>query len=339
MSFLFKADGSDSAGYGGGSGGGININVGTLSGAGGIRSVGGSNNSPGSGGGGGRIAVYFDDISDFDMDNITAYGGDGSSGDGGAGTIYLKSSVQAHGDLIVDNNNLVTTTDSTPLRSTGKGAITALSATVLTDANASFPVPDPVTGALGLIGLELDPDTNDADTATFTIVDNTETTITIDIADGELTTVAAIGDTYIGEHYFDNLSVINGAKVETQDRIIFNSLFITGGELQAENIYQIGKVETSPIEKLVKHQKDNMQRERDRRRIIDDGRGPKGKARLTKEEKHIINKEFDAHKVKLLIPAQQYDDEAITTETVKEEILDNYKETAKVDAEVGETSG
>lgn len=42
----------------------------------------------------------------------------------------------------------------------------------------------------------------------------------------------------------DNLSVINGAKVETPDRIFFNSLNITGGELQAENIYQIGMGET-----------------------------------------------------------------------------------------------
>jgi hypothetical protein len=47
---------------------------------------------------------------------------------------------------------------------------------VLTDDNPDFPLPDPVTGALGLIGLELDPNINDGDANTFTLLDNTATT-------------------------------------------------------------------------------------------------------------------------------------------------------------------
>ena len=100
---------------------------------------------------------------------------------GGAGTIYLKSSTQSYDDLIVDNNGIATSIYSTPLRSVGREAITGLTPTVLTDENAAFPLPDPVTGALGLIGLELDPDLDDADPSTFTIIDNTATTITVEV--------------------------------------------------------------------------------------------------------------------------------------------------------------
>jgi hypothetical protein len=57
--------------------------------------------------------------------------------------------------------------------------------------------------------------------------------------------VAVTGNTYIGELYIDYLYVINGARVETLDRIYFNSLDIIGGELQAENFYQIGKAKTT----------------------------------------------------------------------------------------------
>ena len=160
---------------------------------------------------------------------------------GGAGTIYLKSSTQLYGGLIADNNGLATSVYSTPLRSVGRGNITGLTPTVLTDANADFPLPGPATGALGLIGLSLDPNINDADPTTFTIVDNTATTITVDAADGDLTLAATIGDEYIGVYTFENLSVINGARVETLDQVFFNSLDITGGELLADNVYQVGK--------------------------------------------------------------------------------------------------
>ena len=73
---------------------------------------------------------------------------------------------------------------------------TALDANTLTDGTASFSVPNPVTGRVGLIGLELNPNTTQGQT--FTIIGNTATQIFTDPADGAMTDVAISGDGYIG---------------------------------------------------------------------------------------------------------------------------------------------
>ena len=227
-----KADGGVSAERGAGSGGGIWIEGSSLQGTGIISASGGSGRC---GGGGGRVAVYYDDISGFDIANITAFGGSGYSTaqNGGAGTVFLKSSAQAYGELIVDNNDLSTSEYSTPLRSVGSGTITNLSATVLTDENANFPVPDPDTGSLGLIGLELSP--NIDQDKTFTIIDNTVTTITIDPADGDMIEVAAVGDRYVGVYVFDTLRVLGQARVLAKDMVEIaenGSLTVDGASLE-----------------------------------------------------------------------------------------------------------
>ena len=75
-----------------GSGGGIRMNVGALSGAGLISANGGNGNLGYSGrsGGGGRIAIYYDAISGFDVTNqITAHGGSQGAGSGALGTVYV----------------------------------------------------------------------------------------------------------------------------------------------------------------------------------------------------------------------------------------------------------
>lgn len=92
---------------GGGSGGSIYIITNNLTGSGQILANGGdsgNNNSVygGGGGAGGRVAVYYQ-TSDF-SGKITAFGGLGIQS-GGAGTIFVKSSTQEYGDLIIDNNN------------------------------------------------------------------------------------------------------------------------------------------------------------------------------------------------------------------------------------------
>jgi RHS repeat-associated protein len=101
-------------------------------------------------------------------------------------------------------------------------------------------VPDPATGALGLIGLELNPNT--IYTRTYTVVDNTATTITVA---GDMTQAAAAGDSYVGEYHFNSLSVINGAQVSTDDDVYFDSLDVTGGVLNANNVYQSGMADPS----------------------------------------------------------------------------------------------
>ncbi len=105
---------SDSAG--GGAGGTINLTVGTFSGSTGtVRANGGSgtcNFDCGGGGGGGRIAMnYTTDSYTGGISSLTktAYGGNAgqtSQDQAGPGTIYLKSSSQTNGDLLIDNNNL-----------------------------------------------------------------------------------------------------------------------------------------------------------------------------------------------------------------------------------------
>ncbi len=101
---------------GGGSGGGIWINAETINGNGTISAQGGSA-SGGGAGGGGRIAVYYDMLN-FPTQSILASGGYASSSyssrNGGAGTIYLKSSTAEYGDLILDNNG-ISTTRTTPI--------------------------------------------------------------------------------------------------------------------------------------------------------------------------------------------------------------------------------
>jgi len=91
---------------GGGSGGSIYIITNNLIGSGLIRANGGDSGKNsyygGGGGAGGRIVVYYQ-TSDFSGE-ITTFGGLGIQS-GGAGTIFVKSSTQEYGDLIINNNN------------------------------------------------------------------------------------------------------------------------------------------------------------------------------------------------------------------------------------------
>jgi hypothetical protein len=86
------------------SGGSIWIEVGILSGSGTIQARGGrsTNSNPFTGGGGGRIALYYGDLIDFDLLQISAQGG-GPTGGGGAGTIYVKDVAETLGVVRIDN--------------------------------------------------------------------------------------------------------------------------------------------------------------------------------------------------------------------------------------------
>ena len=92
---------------------------------------------------------------------------------------------------------------STPLRGIGPGSSSDLGAQFLEDPAAGFPLPDPLTGALGLIGLQLNPNIGQGET--FTVVDNTESRLVTDAADGDMTGAASSGDDYIGVYRFDNV--------------------------------------------------------------------------------------------------------------------------------------
>jgi len=96
---------------GSGSGGSILLDVGTVTGSGIVRANGGTNEV---GGGGGRVAIYYASLG-MNSSQFRALGGDGSSSDGGHGTVFLKSSVQANGELIVDGGNQASPPDSVVL--------------------------------------------------------------------------------------------------------------------------------------------------------------------------------------------------------------------------------
>jgi large repetitive protein len=84
---------------GSGSGGSIRVTTTTLSGNGELTANGGLHQV---GGGGGRIAVFYIDLSSFDIANVKALGGNVANYKGSNGTIYLKKSSDDNGSLIID---------------------------------------------------------------------------------------------------------------------------------------------------------------------------------------------------------------------------------------------
>lgn len=103
------ANGDDSTTAGGGSGGSIFVEAGTLQGHGKLKVDGGKSTS-GGGGGGGRTALIAPALSAF-LGEATAYGGNGVTSAGAAGTVYQEYSVSGGSQVkkvIVDNKGQVT---------------------------------------------------------------------------------------------------------------------------------------------------------------------------------------------------------------------------------------
>lgn len=126
------ANGADTNNLGRGSGGGIHVEVGRLAGTGTIRANGGFGYGGAAGGGGGRVAVFAEDLSGFDLAAISVAGGrpfdhDTSRWQGGAGTLFLKLASEPLGRLIIDQGG-------------GEGGITHLG---LLETNHFF-IPGPV---------------------------------------------------------------------------------------------------------------------------------------------------------------------------------------------------
>ncbi|MCX6580460.1 MAG: carboxypeptidase regulatory-like domain-containing protein [Candidatus Aminicenantes bacterium] len=217
---------------GGGSGGSIQLHVTTLKGSGTITANGGNSNNY-AGGGGGRIALYYETASEFDLAKITTYGGkyiNGSNANynAGAGTIYLKSSSAAFGDLIVNNNGTLTGTNSTTLPAVGQGFNTLLEPNRLVVSAAAYK-----PGSL--VGLKLNP--QPLGNTVFTILSNTGTDIFTNPADGDMTLQGTTGGPYIGEHFLFNLTVKGNGKLFTTDRVQVSGTQTveTGSTFKAEN--------------------------------------------------------------------------------------------------------
>ncbi|MBI3783118.1 MAG: Ig-like domain-containing protein, partial [Deltaproteobacteria bacterium] len=211
---------------GGGAGGSIKVDVGTLNGSGSMRAKGGDAPGGGNGtggGGGGRIAVVYASNSGFDFTHVTTIGGSATV-NGGGGTVYLRQQTQPLGMLVIDANGHDPGA-VTPLYSLAGEGSTALAPNRLSDSSAQF-----VPGQL--VGLELNPNT--AQGKTFTIVANDITTILTDPADGDLRSVAAVGNPYSGILAVDRLEVREHARVQIVDGDANRS--DRRGHLQAANI-------------------------------------------------------------------------------------------------------
>lgn len=201
---------------GSGSGGSIKLATSLLLGNGRISADGGAGEV---GGGGGRIAITYAHLgpegANFDgTRSISAQGGHGRNAWGSAGTILFKGPTQPHGDLYVDENVVGATSSSwSTFTRIGYGHIAALTDDTLTVDGQVRLLPG------GLAGIEIAP--NIGRDATFTIVSNTDTTITVDVTPGtRLTDVAAVGDTYAAVYRFDNVLFRRGGHLNLGDRLV-----------------------------------------------------------------------------------------------------------------------
>ncbi len=185
-----RANGQNGADYtGGGSGGSVWLDVGTLQGTGSIQANGGLHaNNPGDSGdgGGGRVAVYYDDASGFDLTSIQCAAiNDGA----GAGTVYLKDKAEPFGRLKLDN---------------GEHAHSSAIPTALTAGSDSF-------DRLSVSGeARLDLTATNLLTLSSCVVSNAFATFGGDVAGPDLTLID--GDwTHGGSLGFSNSVVLSGA--------------------------------------------------------------------------------------------------------------------------------
>ena len=189
----------------GGAGGSIRIDTGTLSGAGQIHADGGGNSN--TAGGGGRVAIYYQTLT-LNRANITASGGPNCCGpafQGAAGTIFLKSSAQTLGDLLVKNGTV--TNQATPLNAVGFHTVSSFTPNSVTDSAAAFPTSN------GLAGINLILN-NDA-TKWWPILSNDTKSITV-TPDANFT--PANGNPFRGLYRFDSLTLTN-ANFESFDLV------------------------------------------------------------------------------------------------------------------------
>jgi hypothetical protein len=222
------SDGGSSQ-HGGGSGGGIWINAGTITGSEGTISACGDG---GSQGGGGRIAIYYDDmlIPYLSLKAATSRhsGNPDAERNGGAGTIYTKSSTQEFGELLIDNRGNSSREDTTPFPSVGQGTVISSTSNSLTASGVNWK-----PGSL--IGLHFKPDINGP--LIYRIANNDETTLYIDPADGDLTQSAFTGNQFAGVYTFDTVTVMGKAQVNCPDQLrILGDLTVDDAVLTAPDL-------------------------------------------------------------------------------------------------------
>ncbi|MBI2606917.1 MAG: hypothetical protein HYW49_12660 [Deltaproteobacteria bacterium] len=240
-----KANGQNTT-YSAGSGGSIYISTGTLRGFGLIQASGGSGSEGYRGnGGGGRVAVYYTTLLDgfatpaqvvaainaFGM--TSSYGGCAVSCSSAAGTVYLKSTSQTYGDLIVNNNSATTasfaaTVIKPPVTANSTGMTAASLTTVSSFINYYGNI------ANWLAGFFVNPNTNQnatnklSDDAVYKILSNDANILT---TTSDLTSTGQALDPYKLYVILDNLSVLNKARLDLTGQ----RLYVLNGDFHSDD--------------------------------------------------------------------------------------------------------
>ncbi len=248
-----KADGQDAVSSAnnwimGGAGGSVLVDAKTITGTGTFTANGANTNGSTttcSGGGGGRIALYYEQIggvfaSTASMfSKLQAYGGlcssSATANNGGAGTIFLKSSSEAYGDMIINNNSVVTGSSysTTPLTVPALSYATNLSSTVLTKIGGFVPN---YTGRFSYEGFYLDPNTiqnsstTKSDNQIFRIIGGTENSINLSGGDPTLVNTNILTQPYQLMMVLNSLEIRGKAQVSGDAPVL-----VTKGDLASND--------------------------------------------------------------------------------------------------------
>jgi hypothetical protein len=224
---------------GGGAGGSVWITTNTLAGDGIITANGGStaNNQYGSGGGG-RIAVYYQSTANGftypnTYGNVQAFGGSAgvTARNGAAGTVFLKNvNTQSYGDLIINNGNTDTVNATTLPVSTATTSGVLQTSTL----SASNSFTNQYFASNQMLGFYVNPNTSQNGTATVTddtIFPITSNTVSALYVTGDMTSVAASGNTFRLVLKLDNLEICQGGKLDFAG----GQIYVLEGDLSSNN--------------------------------------------------------------------------------------------------------
>ncbi|MEA2604010.1 MAG: large repetitive protein [Acidobacteriota bacterium] len=215
---VISADGEQASAGGSGAGGTVRLAAASLSGPGSITaSGGGSTDFFGTSGGGGRIALYAATVEDRLIGNTHAAGGWKFGGlsqyhRGSAGTLFVKRDAAPFGDLIVDNSGRGTLVSlrATALPSVGAGFVDAVTATSITDDQATF--------SPSVAGVSVSFNDDLTQLWPITAAPYQGHILTLRVEGHPLT--AHVGDAYRGVYRFDRVIIRGHATASVNDRVL-----------------------------------------------------------------------------------------------------------------------
>ena len=187
------------------------------------------------GGGGGRVAVYAQE-SDFDLEQVETHGGisprEGASWRGGAGTAVQVGPDSPHGNLRIDNADVLG--QDTPLLEVGGGRVNELFPDQVTIWDVTLARPS----NLALLDNRSVRFGDEASDPVFSITAAYgPTTLTLDVGDTDLRELLVHGQTFHGLYVFDDVTISGAAGVSVEDTFrVEGTLDTVGGSLAAPRL-------------------------------------------------------------------------------------------------------